>query len=106
MLKEVTEKEFRELVNQGLVLADFFSSTCGPCKMLSFVLADVDKTCGDKATILKVDFDKNKELVEEYEVSGLSDSDSYEGWKRTQASFRSAAKAFDCENVGRADVKN
>ena len=49
MLKEVTEKEFRELVNQGLVLADFFSSTCGPCKMLSFVLADVDKTCGDKA---------------------------------------------------------
>ena len=28
------------------------------------------------------------------------------GWKRTQASFRSAAKAFDCENVGRADVKN
>ena len=70
MLKEVTEKEFRELVNQGLVLADFFSSTCGPCKMLSFVLADVDKTCGDKATILKVDFDKNKDLVEEYEVSG------------------------------------
>ena len=70
MLKEVTEKEFRELVNQGLVLADFFSSTCGPCKMLSFVLADVDKTCWDKATILKVDFDKNKELVEEYEVSG------------------------------------
>ena len=42
MLKEVTEKEFRELVNQGLVLADFFSSTCGPCKMLSFCL------CGQK----------------------------------------------------------
>ena len=70
MLKEVTEKEFRELVNQGLVLADFFSSTCGPCKMLSFVLSDVDNTCGDKATILKVDLDKNKEMVDQYEVSG------------------------------------
>lgn len=44
MLREVTEEEFRQSVNQGLVLADFFSSTCGPCKMLSFVLADVDKT--------------------------------------------------------------
>lgn len=59
MLKEVTEKEFRELVNQGLVLADFFSSTCGPCKMLSFVFR-----CGqglvDKATILKVDLTRIK----------------------------------------------
>lgn len=70
MLKEVTEAEFRESVNQGLVLADFYSSTCGPCKMLSFILADVDKTCQDKVTILKVDFDKNKPLVEEFGVAG------------------------------------
>ncbi|MCC8140368.1 MAG: thioredoxin [Lachnospiraceae bacterium] len=70
MLKEVTNAEFRESVNQGLVLADFFSSTCGPCKMLSYILGDVDKTCGEKVMILKVDFDKNKDLVEEYEVTG------------------------------------
>ena len=35
-----------------------------------FIFMDAAKTCGDKATILKVDFDKNKDLVEEYEVSG------------------------------------
>lgn len=70
MLREVTEEEFRQSVNDGLVLADFYSSTCGPCKMLSFVLADVDKTCQDKVHIMKVDFDKNQKLVEEYGVSG------------------------------------
>lgn len=70
MVKEVQKEEFEQLVNQGLVLVDFFSSTCGPCKMLSFVLNDVDRTCGDKATILKVDFDKNQDLVEQYGVSG------------------------------------
>ena len=70
MIKEVTQNEFRQEADKGLVLADFYSSTCGPCKMLAFVLNDVDKACGDKVTILKVDFDKNKELVEEYEVSG------------------------------------
>lgn len=70
MLKEVSGEEFRALVNQGYVLAEFFSSTCGPCKMLSYILNDVDKTCGDKITILKLDFDKNKDLVEEYSVSG------------------------------------
>jgi len=70
MVKEVEKVEFEQLVNQGRVLVDFFSSTCGPCKMLSFVLNDVDRTCGDKATILKVDFDKNQDLVEQYGVSG------------------------------------
>ncbi len=70
MLKEVMEEEFRQSVKEGLVLADFYSTTCGPCKMLAFVLADVDKACGDKVQILKVDFDKNKALVEEYGVSG------------------------------------
>ena len=70
MLKEVNSTEFKDLAGKGLVLADFFSTTCGPCKMLSFVLADVEKVCGEKVNIMKVDFDKNKKLVEEYEVSG------------------------------------
>lgn len=70
MLKEVESTEFNELVGNGLVLVDFFSITCGPCKMLAFVLNDVEKALGDKVTILKLDFDKNKELVDQYEVKG------------------------------------
>ena len=62
--------EFEESYNKGVVLADFFSATCGPCKMLSFVLNDVEKTLGDKVTILKVNFDQNKELTEKFEVKG------------------------------------
>ena len=70
MLKEVESTEFNELVGNGFVLIDFFSTTCGPCKMLAFVLNDVEKALGDKVTILKLDFDKNKELVDQYEVKG------------------------------------
>lgn len=70
MLKEITAAEFDELALEGVVLVDFFSTTCGPCKMLSFVLGDVDKTLGDKVKILKVDFDKNKDLTAKYEVKG------------------------------------
>ena len=43
MLKEVNSTEFKDLAGKGLVLADFFSTTCGPCKMLGFVLKDVEK---------------------------------------------------------------
>lgn len=70
MLKEVNAAEFKEEMGNGLVLADFFSSTCGPCKMLGFVLKDVEKTFGDDLKILKVNFDENKELTAEYNVSG------------------------------------
>lgn len=70
MLKEVQTVEFNELVGEGVVLADFFSTTCGPCKMLAFVLNDVEKALGDKVKILKVDFDKNKDLTEKYAVKG------------------------------------
>ena len=70
MLKEVLEEEFRQSSKEGLVLADFYSTTCGPCKMLAFVLADVDKACGDKVKIMKLDFDKNRDLAEEYEITG------------------------------------
>ena len=68
--KEVNSAEFKELADKGLVLADFFSTTCGPCKMLGFVLKDVEKEFGDDLTILKVDFDQNKELTAEYGVAG------------------------------------
>ena len=70
MIKEVNRVEFKELTGKGLVLADFFSTTCGPCKMLAFVLKDVEKEFGDDLTILKVDFDQNKDLTEEYGVTG------------------------------------
>lgn len=70
MLKEVNSAEFKELCGAGLVLADFFSTTCGPCKMLGFVLKDVEKEFGDGLTVLKVDFDQNKELTAEYGVTG------------------------------------
>lgn len=70
MVKEVNAEEFQKSVGTGLVLADFFSATCGPCKMLSYVLADVDKQFSDGLTILKIDFDKNKELTEQYGVTG------------------------------------
>lgn len=70
MLKEVMEDEFRQSSKEGLVLADFYSAACGPCKMLSFVLADVDKACKDKVNIMKLDFDKNRALADEYGVTG------------------------------------
>ncbi len=70
MIKEVNAEEFKAEDMGGLVLADFYSSTCGPCKMMAFVLRDVDKELGDQVKILKVNFDENRDFVAEKGVTG------------------------------------
>ena len=70
MIKEVNTEEYKAEDMSGLVLVDFYSSTCDPCKMMAFVLRDVDQQLGDKVKILKVNFDENKELVAEKGVTG------------------------------------
>jgi len=69
MIQEVTAAEFKEGVQTGLVLGEFFSSTCGPCKMLGFVLKDVEKQFPN-LSILKVNFEANPDLCQEFGVAG------------------------------------
>ena len=70
MIKELVKEEFTADLSQGSVLVDFYSKTCGPCKMLSFILNDIDKNFGEKVKIIKVDFEENPDLIEEHKVEG------------------------------------
>lgn len=70
MIKELTQKEFDEMDRSAPMLVEFYSKTCGPCKMLSFVLKDIDKTMPDFA-IYQIDFDENIELKERLGVAGF-----------------------------------
>lgn len=62
-LNEMIEKTPR-------ILVEFYSATCGPCKMLAFILKDVAKTLPDDFVIAQLDFDKFPELVAANKVEG------------------------------------
>ena len=69
MVKEINAEEFeKELNSNEVVLVEFFGVWCMPCKMLSGILDKADATLEGKVAILKVDVDKNVDLVKQYGV--------------------------------------
>ncbi len=70
MITEVNTIEYDALDKKGAMIVEFYSKTCGPCKMLAFVLKDISKNDPD-LPILTIDFDENVELKERCGVKGF-----------------------------------
>lgn len=63
---------FKEIIASDTpTLIDFFAKWCGPCKMMSPILKEVNEQLGDSVRIIKVDVDKNQELSKALNVQGV-----------------------------------
>ncbi|MBQ2857379.1 MAG: thioredoxin [Bacteroidaceae bacterium] len=53
------------------VLVDFYAEWCGPCQIMKPRLLDVAERIGEKAKVIQIDIDQEKELAENYRIQSV-----------------------------------
>lgn len=70
---ELNAENFSKEVVQSdkLTIVDFWAQWCGPCKMLSPIIDELDKEYEGKVKICKVDTDANQELSNQFQIVSI-----------------------------------
>lgn len=53
------------------LVVDAFAEWCGPCKMQTPILREVASELGDRVRVIKVDVDKNPEIMNRFHIRGV-----------------------------------
>jgi thioredoxin 1 len=70
-MKIVDSNEFKNEIESGVTVVDFFATWCGPCKMLAPVLEGLSSEMEGKAKFIKVDIDQSLDLANEFQISSV-----------------------------------
>jgi len=68
--KQISAESFDKIIDseKGLVVAEFYSINCVPCKLMQGDLEAIDKEYSGKMNLIRVDVTSNRELAERYSV--------------------------------------
>ncbi len=69
-MKEISGKDFEKEVEKGVTIVDFFATWCGPCKMMSIIMEEVQEENPD-FHIIKIDVDKDEKLARKFGIMSI-----------------------------------
>ena len=79
---EITDAQFDSEVfeTQGFVLAYFWASWCGPCRLVSPSINAMAQNYGDRLKVVKLEVDPNPDAVAKCKVEGSSRFKTVSRW--------------------------
>lgn len=61
----------RLIEQESLLVVDCIASWCGPCKLVSPLIDRLAEEYGDQATVVKLDFDNNRQVAKRFGLKGM-----------------------------------
>jgi thioredoxin 1 len=72
MAKVATNTNFDELLQDSkLVIVDFWAVWCGPCRMISPILDELEEEMAQEITVVKVNVDDADEIAARYRIMNI-----------------------------------
>ncbi len=71
LIKKLSSSDFKETIQSGLTLVDFFAEWCAPCRMLVPVLEELAEEKKDQMKFCKVDIDQAQDITTEFQVTSV-----------------------------------
>ncbi len=68
----ISDQEFNEFLSQeGVLVVDYTASWCGPCKIIAPYIDRLAEEYGDRARVVKIDLDQNKENAKKFKIRSI-----------------------------------
>ena len=80
------EQDFFKLINNELVLVDFYATWCGPCRMISPLIDEIAEE-NTNLTVVKVDVDKYPNIATKYGIMSIPTLKVFKKWEEGKKSI-------------------